>query len=131
MHRLSIVDAWILLAIYHAGKSDGTGYAAIISSLPSIDRPIPAHDEFMAAYNKFLYLSFIVADGDKTSLSLAAKQLIEATRLSGTTEDAQAWVDSIYKILSTYKLKSMCNRYEWKEDQYLRGIELLAKTTRK
>jgi hypothetical protein len=127
MYRLNRMDAWILLAIYRAGKQNKTDYAAIVSCLPDISLAVPAHQEFKAAYNKFLYIKFIVADGANTSLAPAAQQLVEAAQpesaIGGSTQD---WVDAIFNTLAAYKCKSMCNRHEWQEAQYLHGVELFS-----
>lgn len=125
MHRLTRVDAWILLAIYRAGQQNKADYAAIVSCLPDVFLSIPTHQEFKTAYNKFLYIKFIIADGANTSLAPAAQQLIEAAKPASASGDtAQAWVEAIANTLATYKCKSMCNRHEWQEAQYLKGIEL-------
>jgi hypothetical protein len=125
MYRLNRMDAWILLAIYRAGKQNKTDYAGIVSCLPDISLAAPTHQEFKAAYNKYLYIKFIVAEGTNTSLAPAAQQLVDAAQpepVSGSS--AQAWVDAIFNTLVAYKCKSMCNRHEWQEAQYLQGIEL-------
>jgi len=123
MHRLSMIDVWILLGIYHAEPHSSGYYAEIISALPDLGKPLPTHDEFASAYNKFLYLSFIVADGEITRVSAVAKQLIESRKNSiSTSDNDREWVDNIYQLLSTYKLKSMCNRHVWTECQYVAAI---------
>jgi hypothetical protein len=120
MHRISVIDAWILLGLYCADQRGRGDYNAIISLLPDIDQPLPTHAEFLAAYNKFIYIRFIVANDDYTEISAAAKQLVETVKnsLSADASNRQ-WIDGIYKILSSYKLKSMCARQVWTEDQYI------------
>ncbi|HCS64728.1 MAG TPA: hypothetical protein DIW64_12005 [Cellvibrio sp.] len=125
MHRLTSVDAWVLLAIYRAGQQNKADYAAIVSCLPDVSLPIPTHQEFKTAYNKFLYIKFIIVEGANTSLAPAAQQLVDAAKpVSATGASAQAWVDAIANTLASYKCKSMCNRREWQEAQYLQGLEL-------
>lgn len=129
MHRLTKMDAWILLAIYRAGQQSKPGYAAIVSCLPNASLPVPTHREFKTAYNKFLYIKFIVADGEYTSLAPIAQQLVEASiPRSATGDNAHAWIEAIFNTLATYKFKSMCDRHEWQEAQYLHGLELLTET---
>jgi len=128
MYRLNRVDAWILLAIYRAGNQNKTDYAGIVSCLPDISLAVPTHQEFKAAYNKFLYIKFIVAEGATTSLAPAAQQLVEAAQPEPTINgSAPEWVDAIFNTLAAYKCKSMCNRHEWQEAQYLHGVELFSK----
>lgn len=120
MHRLSVIDAWILAGIYRAEQHGDVLYAGIISALPDINQRLPNHDEFSAAYNKFLYIRFIEADGDSTTLSAAAKLIVENVKNSLSADHRnRQWVDGIFKILSSYKLKSMCARQVWTEDQYI------------
>jgi nicotinamidase-related amidase len=125
MYRLNRMDAWILLAIYRAGNQNKTDYAGIVSCLPDISLAVPTHQEFKAAYNKFLYIKFIVADGANTSLAPAAQQLVEAAQPEPTI-GVQDWVEAIFNTLATYKCKSICNRHEWQEAQYLHGVELFS-----
>lgn len=125
MYRLNRMDAWILLAIYRAGKQNKTDYAGIVSCLPDISLPVPTHQECKAAYNKFLYIKFILAEGADTSLAPVAQQLVEAAQsVSAIGSSSQIWVDAIFNTLAAYKCKSMCNRHEWQEAQYLHGVEL-------
>jgi hypothetical protein len=132
MHRLNRIDAQVLLAIYYAGQESRADYASIVGGLPQLSEPVPTHQECKAAYNKFLYIKFIVADGANTSLAPVAQQLVEAAMpLSAASENAEAWVEAIAKILATYKFKSMCDRHEWQETHYVNGLELLTETTRR
>lgn len=128
MYRLNRMDAWILLAMYRAGKQNKTDYAGVVSCLPDISLAVPTHQEFKAAYNKFLYIKFIVAEGANTSLAPAALQLVQVAQPEPAIgASAQAWVDAICNTLAAYKCKSMCDRHEWQEAQYLHGIELFSK----
>ena len=126
MYRLTRADACVLLAIYRAGQQNKADYRAIVSCLPDTDLPLPTHQEFKTAYNKFLYIKFIIADGANTSLAPAAQQVVEAAKpVSVHGASAQAWVDAIATMLAPYKCKSLCDRHEWQEEQYLQGLELL------
>ena len=126
MHRLTNVDAQVLLAIYRAGQQNKADYTAIVSCLPEVFPPIPTHQECKTAYNKFLYIKFIIADGANTSLAPAAQQLVKAAKpVSSSSTSAQAWVDAIATRLAPYKCKSLCDRHEWQEAHYLQGLELL------
>lgn len=126
MHRLTRIDACVLLAIYRAGQQKKVDYAAIVSCLPDVSLPVPTHQEFKTAYNKFLYIKFIVAEGANTSFAPAAQHMVEAAKpVSATGASAQAWVEAIATTLASYKCKSMCNRHEWQEAQYLQGLKLL------
>jgi hypothetical protein len=120
MFRLNRMDAWILLAMFRAGNQNKTDYAGIVSCLPDISLAAPTHQEF-------LYIKFIVAEGANTSLAPAAQQLVEAAQPGPAISSAQAWVDAICNTLAAYKCKSMCNRHEWQEAQYLLGVELFSK----
>lgn len=120
MYIFNFTDAWILAAIYLAGAKGENSYAQIIASLPNLGRSLPVHAECKVAYDKFLYVGLIVADGDKTSLSVVAESLVKNAYI----ESAALWVAAIEKQLAPYKLKSMCNRFEWTEEQYRCGIEL-------
>lgn len=120
MYTFNFTDAWILAAIYSAGLKGENSYAHIIASLLNLGRPLPVHAECKIAYDKFLYIGLIVADGDKTSLSAVAEKLVKEAYV----ENALQWVAAIEKQLVPYKLKSMCNRFEWTEEQYWCGVEL-------
>lgn len=124
MYTFNFIDAWILAAIYSAGLKGENSYAHIIASLPNIGRPLPVHSECKIAYDKFLYIGLIVADGDKTVLSAVAGKLVKDAYI----ENAAQWVAAIEKQLVPYKLKSMCNRFEWSEDEYFRGMRLLSES---
>lgn len=120
MYRLSLIDAWILVGIYRAEQHGDTLYAEIIASLPDINLPLPTHEEFSAAYNKFLYIRFSVADGNSTTLSDTARQIVESVKKSLLADDNDwHWVYGIHKILSSYKFKSICDRQVWTESQYI------------
>lgn len=120
MYMFNFTDAWILAAIYLAGARGENSYEQIIASFPNFGKPLPVHAECKTAYDKFLYIGFIVADGNKTSLSAVAATLVK----EAYAESAAQWIAAIEKQLAPYKLKSMCNRFEWNEEQYRRGIEL-------
>lgn len=121
MYKFNVTDAWILAAIYLAGAKGKNTYADIIASLPNLGHPLPTHAQCKTAYDKFLYMSFIIAVGDKTSLTVVAEKII----IEVYVEDSMQWISAIEKQLAVYKLKSMCNRFEWTEQQYQHGIELL------
>lgn len=119
MYTFNFIDAWILAAIYSAGLKGESSYAHIIANLPNLGRPLPVHAECKIAYDKFLYIGLIVADGHKTSLSAVAEKLVKEAYVENTLQ----WVSAIEKQLVPYKLKSMCNRFEWTEEQYWCGVE--------
>ena len=120
MYMFNLSDAWILAAIYLAGAKGENSYAQIIASLPKLGRSLPVHAECKVAYDKFLYIGLIVADGDKTSLSAVAEKLVKEAYVENTLQ----WVSAIENQLVPYKLKSLCNRFEWTEVQYWCGVEL-------
>lgn len=123
MYVFNFTDAWILFGIAAAEKRGDSRYASIVSSLPALDQILPSHSEFASAYNKFLYVSFIHSDGEKTTLTAVAQQILELAQQSGGN-NIRAQLEQIKKTLAAYKLKSMCNRHEWSEEQYWRGAAL-------
>lgn len=120
MYIFNCSDAWILAAIYRAGTQGQYSYTQIIASLPKLGRPLPTHAECKTAYDKFLYLGLIVADGANTSLSAVAETIVKTAQ----AENGSQWIAAIEQQLAPYKLKSMCNRFEWTEAEYWRGVEL-------
>jgi len=123
MHLFITVDAKILLGLYWADKSIGSTCLSVISSCAAGSNQIPSHAEFVAAFNKFLYVSVIDIAGDTVALSSFGIDLVHnAQEVAGVAATAADVVDVIFKQLSAYKLKSMCNRNIWTEEQYLQAV---------
>ncbi|WP_331344856.1 hypothetical protein [Cellvibrio sp. UBA7661] len=117
MHKFTLMDSHILLGISYADKGADIECTELVASCAAINREIPSLGEFATAFNKFLYTSIIHLDGDKIYLTDFGRELIHQANASVVTH-ADESVQLVLKALSGFKLKSMCNRNVWSQEQY-------------
>lgn len=125
MHTFSLVDAQVLLGLYSVSPSDEISCLTIIKSCDSTSHLIPTFAELTAAVNKFLYVSVIIIDGDKIALTCFGRELVVKANATAKAETQLGeLLVLVHKELAGYKLKSMCNRTLWTEDQYQHAVEV-------
>jgi nucleoid DNA-binding protein len=125
MHSFNPLDAQILLGLYGAHQADGFSCLDIIAACDAVNNSIPTSEEFTEAFNKLLYVSAIVIDGEQVALANFGKELINKAKTNaGAKAQLGELVTLVNRELSTYKLKSMCNRQVWTREQYQRAIDL-------
>lgn len=125
MHSFNPVDAQILLGLYCAHQAGECSCPAVIASCAAIDNYIPTPAEFTEAFNKLLYVSAIVIDGEKVTLANFGNELInKAKSNAGVKAQLGELVTFVDRELSAYKLKSMCNRQVWTQEQYQQAVDL-------
>ena len=130
MHRFNRTDAQILLGLSYAEKSAAQGAEitceVLITHCLAIAGVIPSAAEFSFAFNKLLYLSAIVINGEKLALAALGQDIIDsAQRKTSGDDEADEWVMLINKELAVYKLKSMCNRTVWSPERYQQAISAM------
>jgi hypothetical protein len=124
VHRFNIIDSQILLGLSYADKGADISCLDLISSCAAINHSIPARPEFAEAFNKFLYMSAINLDNDQLSLANFGREIINnASSRANTTPQPVELMQLVLKELSGYKLKSMCNRSLWTQEQYQRALD--------
>ena len=129
MHRFNPVAAQVLLGLEGVDNNIEPHSLAIIASCYEITHTIPTLAEFAEAFNTLLYARAIEIDGDNVSLANFGRDIINAARSKANTEiQPQELLEFVYKELSGYKLKSMCNRTVWTQEQYQQAIDLLCDT---
>ena len=119
MHRFNLIDARILLGLAFTERGSADSCAELLASCARIDTQLLKLDELAEAFNKFLYISVIAIEGESVALTQFGRELINQLR-SKLKVDAPVTQlhESLYKELSSYKLKSMCNRTVWTPAQY-------------
>ena len=124
MHRFTIADARILLALYSADKSAEISCEELIASCADGNQPLPTWSELAEAFNKFLYISTIDLNGDKVILGNFGRDIIDAahSKTDGELRSDELAV-LVFKGLAGYKLKSMCKRTVWTQAQYQQEID--------
>lgn len=129
MHRFTIADAQILLGLYYADKGDEISCQKLIASCADVIHSLPTLPEFAEAFNKFLYISAIGLNGDKVTLGNFGRDIIDKARnkTSGNV-DSDELALLVLKELAGYKLKSMCNRTVWTQEQYQQAIDIQINT---
>ncbi len=123
MHKFTLMDSHILLGISYADKGADIECTELVASCAAINREIPSLGEFATAFNKFLYTSIIHLDGDKIYLTDFGRELIHQANTNasvGTSPNES--VQLVLKVLSGFKLKSMCNRNVWSQEQYQQAV---------
>ncbi len=123
MHTFKLIDSHILLGLSCTVRGTDISCAELIASCAAVNNSIPGFTEIAAAFNKFLYVSAIDIDGDKIALANFGRDIINNAR-SKANADAQSdeLVALVHKELSGYKLKSMCNRSVWTQEQYDQAV---------
>lgn len=123
MHRFTLMDSKILLGLSYADKDADIICAELIAGCAAISPEIPTQEEFASAFNKLLYTSIIHLDGDKIRLADFGREIIhKANRKADAGIQPGELVQLVLKELSGYKLKSMCNRNVWTQEQYQQAV---------
>jgi len=125
MHSFNPVDAQILLGLYCAHQTGEFSCLDVIAGCAAVNNSIPTPAEFTEAFNKLLYVSAIVIDGEKVTLANFGNELINKAKSSaGAKTQLGELVTFVDRELSAYKLKSMCNRQVWTQEQYQQAADL-------
>lgn len=123
MHIFTLTDSQILLGLSYAGKGAEISCAELVASCAGLNDSIPALDEFAEAFNKFLYVSAISLAGDKIALANFGREIVsKALSNAGNLPQSVELIQLVQKELSGYKLKNMCNRHVWTQEQYEQAI---------
>lgn len=131
MYTFSLVDAQILLGLSYADKGGEISCQELIAKCVIGHYALPTLPEFASAFNKLLYISVINLDNGKIRFSNFGRDLVSnACRSMNANAEADKLVPLIVKELASYKLKSMCNRTLWTEEQYQQAIEEHYKNTK-
>lgn len=125
MHSFNPVDAQILLGLYCAQLAGELSCLDVIAGCAAVNNSIPTPAEFTEAFNKLLYVSAIVIDGEQVTLANFGNELISKAKANVGAESLLEEVAIlVHKELSGYKLKSMCNRRVWTQEQYQQAVDL-------
>lgn len=123
MHRFTHTDAQILLGLSYEDKCAEVSCPELVASCAALNGSIPALDEFAEAFNKFLYVSVINLDGDKIVLADFGRDIIDRARSKAeASAQPDELIQLVQKELSGYKLKNMCNRHVWTQEQYEQAV---------
>ncbi|MDO8345888.1 MAG: hypothetical protein Q7T48_22005 [Cellvibrio sp.] len=123
MHTFTLTDAQILLGLSYADKGADISCVELVASCAGLSDSIPALEEFTEAFNKFLYMSVINLDGDKIALADFGLDIINRARSkAGADPQLDEFIQLVLKELSGYKLKNMCNRHVWPQEQYEQAV---------
>lgn len=127
MHRFNLVAAQVLLGLESVDGTTESHCFSIIKNCYQINHSVPTHTEFAEAFNQLLYVSAIVIDSEKVTLTNFGRDLINNARSKASTEiQLEELLELVHKELSGYKLKSMCNRTVWTEAQYQKAVAAIA-----
>lgn len=123
MHRFTPADSQILLGLSYADKGAEISCVELVASCAGLSDSIPVLEEFTEAFNKFLYVRVIILDGDKIALANFGREIVNKA-LSNASDKSQSdkLIQLVQKELSGYKLKSMCNRQMWTQEQYEQAV---------
>ncbi len=123
MHTFTVTDSQILLGLSYADKGAEISCAELVASCAGLSDTNPTLEEFAEAFNKFLYVSVISLAGDKIALANFGREIVNKA-LGNASNQAQSaeLIQLVQKELSGYKLKSMCNRHVWTQDQYEQAV---------
>lgn len=123
MHTFTPIDSQILLGLSYADKGADISCLELIVSCAAVNHSIPSLAEFAEAFNKFLYVSAIVIDGEQIALASFGREIINKARSKANTDHQLGeLMQHVLKELSGYKLKSMCNRRVWTQEQYQQAV---------
>ena len=123
MHRFTLIDSQILLGLAGADKGADITCPELIASCAAVGPSIPTREEFATAFNKFLYTSIINLDGDKIRFADFGREIIRKARGNANTGIESGQLKRlVLKELLGYKLKSMCNRNVWSQEQYEQAV---------
>lgn len=123
MYSFNPVDAQILLGLYCASQVGDLSCLDVIAGCDAVNSSIPTSAEFTEALNKLLYVSAIVIDGDKVALANFGNEIMSKAKANAGSR-LEGLAPFVHKELSGYKLKSMCNRHVWSQEQYQQAIDL-------
>ena len=119
MHRFNLIDAKVLLGLAFTERGTANSCTELLSGCAKIDAQDFMLDELAEAFNKFLYISVIAIEGESVTLTQFGWELINQLRGKlGVDAPVKQLYESLYKELSSYKLKNMCNRTVWTPAQY-------------
>lgn len=123
MYTFTVIDSQILLGLTYADKGAEISCVELVASCAEVNDSIPALEEFAEAFNKFLYVSAISLAGDKIALANFGREIVNKA-LSNASNQPQSdeLIRLVQKELSGYKLKSMCNRHVWTQEQYEQAV---------
>ncbi len=121
MNYITFEDAWIFLAIKYAEGERTDYYADLIGFCDYINHAIPTYEEFIAAYNKLLYISAIQREDGNILITEFGKAICTGVQKK-CAPDTQPWeIAELIRIeFKPYKLKSVCRQTP------LSGLEYLA-----
>lgn len=123
MHRFTLTDSQILLGLAYADNGTDITCLDLISSCTAVGSSIPTREEFATAFNKFLYTSIINLDGDKIRFTDFGREIIRKAQGNANAGiQSDELLQLLLKELSSYKLKSMCNRNVWSQEQYEHAV---------
>lgn len=123
MHIFTLTDAKILLALSYADKRAEISCVELVASCAELSDLIPSLEKFAEAFNKFLYVSVISLDGDKIALANFGREIVSKALGNASNQPRSAeLIQLVLKELSGYKLKSMCNRRVWTQEQYEQAV---------
>lgn len=124
MNNISFEDSWIFLAMKYAENESQDYYTRLIGYCDSINHAIPSYGDFIATYNKLLYISAIKNEEGMVKI-LEFGNAIYAAALKKRAQDSQPWelVELICTELKPYKLKSACRQAPLSEQEYLAAID--------
>lgn len=125
LHTFTLIDSQIFLALAYADKKADISCMDLIASCVAVNNSIPDLAEFAEVFNKFLYVSAIGIAGDKLTFANFGREIMNKVR-SKASADAQSGdlVELVQKELAGYKLKSMCNRSVWTQEQYQQAVNV-------
>ncbi len=125
MHSFNLADAQILLGLYCANQATGFSCLEVIAGCAAVNNSIPTLVEFSEAFNKLLYVSAIVINGEQVTVANLGNELIDRAKANASAEvQLGELVTFVHRELSAYKLKSMCNRHVWTQVQYQQAVDL-------
>lgn len=123
MHTFTPTNSQILLGLFYADKGTEISCPELVASCAGLSDSIPTLEEFAEAFNKFLYVSAISLAGDKIALANFGREIVnKALSNAGNQPQSGQLMQLVLKELSSYKLKSMCNRSVWTQEQYEQAI---------
>lgn len=125
MHTFTLIDSQILLGLSCADKGADISCVELLASCAAVNNSIPDWAEFAEAFNKFLYVSAIGITGDKIAFANFGREIMNNARSKASAEtQSDELVTLIQKELAGYKLKSMCNRSVWTQEQYQQAVNV-------
>lgn len=123
MHTFTLIDSQILLGLSYTGKDADNSCAEVVASCAVVSDSIPTLAEFAEAFNKLLYVSAMSLNGDKITFANFGREIIKKARSTASVNlQPDELMQLVLKELSSYKLKSMCNRCVWTKEQYEQAV---------